>query len=195
MKTVFMFLLIVAAVAAAQEVDPPRDSMSFLLGAGVWMPGLMNDGNKLEVGPVFAVGAETPMSQGNQFRLSVGYGSCGSGNAHFDGITSVMLNIAYREYPFYRPYAGARGLEPFYGFSAGGIVAWDSVADGFSNAEESTSTGGAIVGVHVGTRLKVGENTFFDITIGGDWIPVGGSLAGEADSDLSGIKIQGSLIF
>jgi hypothetical protein len=195
MKTVFVLLLTVAAVAAAQEVDPPRDSMNFFFGAGVWMPGLMNDDNQIEVGPVFAVGAETPMSQGNQFRFSAGYGRCSSGNAHFDGITSVMLNIAYREYPFYRPYAGARGLEPFYGFSAGGIVGWDSVADDFSDTEESTSTGGAIVGVHAGARLKVNENTFFDITIGGDWVPIGGNLAGETEKDLSGLKIQGSLVF
>ena len=195
MRTVFLLLLIAVAAASAQEVDPPRDSMDFFVGAGAWMPGLLNDGNKLEVGPVFMLGAETPMSQGNQFSLALGGGMCSSGREHFDGITSVMLNLGYREYPFYRPYAGARGLEPFYGFSVGGIVAWDSVADDFSNAEESTTTGGAIVGVHVGTRLKVGENTFFDITIGGDWVPIGGNLAGEVEEDLSGIKIQGSLIF
>jgi len=195
MRTVFLLLLIIAAAASAQEVDPPRDIMDYFVGAGVWMPGLLNDGNKLEVGPVFMLGAETPMSQGNQFRLAAGGGKCSSERQHFDGITSVMLNVAYREYPFYRPYAGARGLEPFFGFSAGGIVAWDSVAENFANVEESTTTGGVIVGVHVGTRLKFNESTFFDITIGGDWVPVGGGLAGEADSDLSGIKILGSLIF
>lgn len=195
MKAVLLFLLIAATVASAQEVDPPRDSMDFFLGAGAWMPGLLNDNNQLEIGPVFLAGAETPMSQGNQFRLSLGGGMCSSGREHFDGITSVMLNIGYREYPFYRPYAGARGIEPFMGFKVGGIAAWDSVADGYSNVEESTSTGGAIVGAELGTRVKVSETTFFDITIAGDWMPIGGNLAGEGEKDLSGVRIQGSLVF
>ncbi len=195
MKRIFVILLIVAAVAVAQEVNPPRDSMDFFAGAGVWMPGLMNDGNKLEVGTSFTVGAETPMAQGDQFRLSISGGFCNSERNEFDKITSVMLNLGYRKYPFYRPYAGARGLEPFVGFNAGGIVVWDSVADDFSNTEESTSTGGAMIGIETGARVKINENTFFDITLGGDWVPIGGEIAGESDSNLSGIRIQGSLVF
>lgn len=195
MSKVFVLVLIVSAVAAAQEVDSPRESMDFFIGAGAWMPGVLNDDNQLEVGSIFLVGAETPMAHGDQFRLSISGGFCNSDREHFDGITSVMLNLGYRNYPFYRPYAGARGLEPFVGFSAGGIVAWDSVADPFSNTEESTSTGGAMLGAELGARVKINESTFFDITLAGDWVPIGGELAGEGEKDLSGIRIQGSLIF
>ena len=195
MKSVFVLMMLIAAVAVAQQVDPPRDSMDFFAGAGAWMPGLLNDGNQLEVGTTFMVGAETPMAQGDQFRLAVGGGMCNSDREHFDGITSVMLNLSYRSYPFYRPYAGARGLEPFFGITAGGIVAWDSVADTFSNTEESTSTGGAVLGVELGARVKMKEDMFFDITLAGDWVPIGGELAGETEKDLSGIRIQGSLVF
>lgn len=194
MKTVFTIMLLVAAVAAAQEVDPPRDSMDFFFGYGAWLPGLLNDDNQLEVGSAFLVGAETPMAQGDQFRLAVGGGFCNSDNAQYDGITIVMLNISYRSYPFYRPYAGARGLEPFIGFTGGGIVAWDSVADDVEGID-SKSTGGAMIGAELGARVKMSEEMFFDVTLTGEWVPIGGELAGEEDKDLSGIRIQGSLIF
>ncbi|MCK5787360.1 MAG: hypothetical protein KAH54_12485, partial [Candidatus Sabulitectum sp.] len=72
MKKVFVFLLLIAVTAVAQEVDPPRSSMDFFLGYGAWLPGLLNDDNQLEVGSAFLVGAETPMAQGDQFRLSLG---------------------------------------------------------------------------------------------------------------------------
>ncbi len=193
MKSIFLILLLVASFAAAQEIDPPRDSMDFFFGAGAWMPGLLNDDNQLEVGSVFMGGVETPMAQGDQFRLSIGGGMCNSDREHFDGITAIMLNLGYRTYPFYRPYAGARGLEPFVGFAAGGIVAWDSVEETVSGGEESSSTGGAMIGFELGARMKINEGTFFDITLGGDWVPIGGEVAGE--EDLSGIRIQGSLIF
>ncbi len=194
MNKVFILLLIISAVSLAQEVNPPRDSMDFFIGACVWMPGLLNDNNELAVGTAFQVGAETPMAQGDQFRLAIGGGLCGSDRVLYDGITSIMLNLGYRSYPFYRPYAGARGLEPFFGFNAGGIVVWDSVADGAVNTD-SKSTGGAMIGVEAGARVKINENTFFDITIGGDWVPIGGELAGESEKDLSGVRIQGSVIF
>ncbi len=194
MKRVFVLLLLVAAVAAAQEVDPPRDSMDFFIGAGAWLPGLLNNDNQLEVGSAFLVGAETPMSQGDQFRLSIGGGLCNSDREQYEKITSVMLNLSYRKYPFYRPYAGARGLEPFIGFTGGGIVVWDSVDDDYENVD-SKSTGGAMIGAELGARVKMSEDMFFDITLTGEWVPIGSELAGEADSDLSGIRIQGSLIF
>ena len=194
MNKVFILLLIFSAASVAQEVNPPRDSMDFFVGAGVWMPGLLNDNNQLAVGSAFQLGAETPMAQGDQFRLAIGGGLCGSDREHYDGITSIMLNLGYRNYPFYRPYAGARGLEPFIGFSAGGIVVWDSVADDNTNID-SKSTGGAMIGVEAGARVKINENTFFDITLGGDWVPIGAELAGESEKDLSGVRIQGSLIF
>ncbi|MCK5842844.1 MAG: hypothetical protein KAH31_11780 [Candidatus Sabulitectum sp.] len=193
MRSVFLILLIAASFAAAQEIDPPRDSMDFFFGAGAWLPGLLNDDNQLEVGSVFMGGIETPMAQGDQFRLSIGGGMCNSDREHFSGITSIMLNLSYRDYPFYRPYAGARGLEPFVGFTAGGIVVWDSVEETVSSSEESSSTGGAMIGFELGARMKINEGTFFDITLGGDWVPIGGDVAGE--EDLSGIRIQGSLVF
>ncbi|MCD4708091.1 MAG: hypothetical protein K8S62_10180 [Candidatus Sabulitectum sp.] len=194
MKRVLVLMLLVVAVAAAQEVDPPRDSMDFFLGYGAWLPGLLNDDNKLEVGSAFLVGAETPMSQGDQFRLSIGGGFCNSDREYFDGITSVMLNLSYRNYPFYRPYAGARGLEPFIGFIGGGIVAWDSVEEDYEGVD-SKSTGGAMLGAELGARVKMSEDMFFDITLTGEWVPIGAELAGEEEKDLSGIRIQGSLVF
>ncbi|MEA3266983.1 MAG: hypothetical protein U9P42_08580 [Candidatus Fermentibacteria bacterium] len=193
MRSILLILLLVASFAAAQEIDPPRDSMDFFFGAGAWMPGLLNDDNQLEVGSVFMGGVETPMAQGDQFRLAIGGGMCNSDRENFDGITAIMLNLGYRNYPFYRPYAGARGLEPFFGVTAGGIVAWDSVEETVSGNEESSSTGGAMAGIELGARMKISEGTFFDITLGGDWVPIGGDVAGE--EDLSGIRIQGSLVF
>lgn len=195
MKSILVLLLLIVTVAMAQVVDPPRDSMDFFLEYGAWLPGLFNDGNKLEVGSVFHVGLETPMAQGDQFRLAAGGGLCNSSREHFDGITAVMLNLSYRSYPYYRPYAGARGLEPFMGVTAGGIVVWDSVLETNSNADESTSTGGAMLGGEIGARIKISEEMFFDLALLGEWVPIGGELAGESEDDLSGIRIQGSLIF
>jgi len=194
MRKVLFVILVIVAVAAAQEVDPPRDSMDFFFGYGAWLPGLLNEDNQMEVGSVFLIGAETPMAQGDQFRLSAGGGFCNSDNIQYDGITSIMLSLGYRKYPFYRPYAGARGLEPFIGVTAGGIVVWDSVADDVT-VVDSKSTGGAMLGAEMGARIKIDEDMFFDITVAGDWAPIGAELAGETEKDLSGIRIQGSLIF
>lgn len=194
MKSVSLLLILVAALASAQEVDPPRDSMDFFLGYGAWLPGVTNDDNQMEVGSAFMVGAETPMFQSDQFRLSIGGGFCNSDRIQYGGITSVMLNLSYRKYPFFRPYAGARGLEPFMGITAGGILAWDSVEDQYTTID-SKSTGGAMIGAELGARVKVKEDMFFDITLTGEWVPVGAELAGEADKDLSGLRIQASLIF
>lgn len=194
MRKVFCLMLILTVVAVAQEVDPPRDSMDFFFGFGAWLPGLLNEDNQMEVGPLFFAGAETPMAQGDQFRLSVGAGTCGSGDVQFDGVTAVMLNLGYRNYPFYKPYAGARGLEPFIGVTGGGILVWDSVADDVAGLE-STSTGGAMLGAEIGARVKFDEEMFFDLSLAGEWVPTGAELAGESEKDLSGIRIQGSLIF
>jgi hypothetical protein len=194
MKIFFAILLLAAAMATAQEVEPARDSMSFYAGYGAWLPGLLNDNNQLSVGSAFLVGVETPMFQANQFRLNAGAGFCGSDRAAYDGITSIMLNLSYRMYPFFKPYAGARGLEPFAGFSGGGIIVWDSVAETVEGVD-SRSTGGAMLGVELGARVKVKSDMFFDVTLAGEWVPVGSRLAGEEEKDLSGIRIQGSLIF
>jgi len=194
MKKISALLLLITTMAVAQGVEPPRDSMDFFLGYGAWLPGLLNDDNQLTVGSLFLVGVETPMFQSDQFRLSAGPGFCGSDRAAYDGVTSIMLNLGYRKYPFFRPYAGARGLEPFFGFTAGGIIVWDSVDDSFENAD-SKSTGGAMLGAELGARVKVSEDMFFDLTLTGEWVPIGSLLAGEAEKDLSGLRIQGSLVF
>jgi hypothetical protein len=194
MRYAVLILAMVLPLAAAQEVNPPRDSMDFFVGGGAWLPGIFNEGNQLSVGGLFTAGIETPMFQSHQFRLSAGPGYCSSNNDSYDGITAVMLSAGYRKYPFFRPYAGSRAIEPFIGVSGGGIVVWDSVSDDHADVE-SRSTGGAMIGAELGTRVKLGESTFFDLAITGEWVPVGGQLAGEAEKDLSGIRILGSLVF
>lgn len=194
MKRAVLLLAILVPMSFAQEVEPPRDSMDFFAGYGAWLPGLLNDGNQLSVGSSIILGIETPMFQSDQFRLSAGPAFCGSDREHFDGITAIMLNVGYRKYPFFRPYAGSRALEPFIGFTGGGIIVWDSIADTYEQGE-SKSTGGAMLGAELGTRVKVGESMFFDLTLAGEWVPIGSAVAGETDKDLSGIRIQGSLVF
>ena len=194
MKTAVLILVLAVSLATAQQTEPPRDSMDFFLGYGAWLPGLMNDDNQLSVGSAIMVGIETPMFQSDQFRLSAGPAFCGSDRTNYDGITGIMLNLAYRKYPFYRPYAGSRALEPFIGVTGGGIIVWDRIADTFENGE-STSTGGAMLGAEIGTRVKVGETTSLDLTISGEWVPIGSTIAGEGEKALSGIRIQGSLVF
>ncbi len=189
MKISVFVLLFVCSLMLAAVMEPVRDGMDFFAGVGAWIPGILNDDNQLSVGPVFQVGVETPMFQANQFRLAAGFASCGSDRSNYDGISAVMLNLSYRNFPFYRPYAGPRGLEPFFGFTGGGIIAWDSVVQG-----DSKSTGGAMLGAELGTRMKVSETMFLDITLAGEWVPIGSSIAGE-EEDLSGIRIQGSLVF
>jgi hypothetical protein len=193
MKTAALLLAVAASLSLAQQSEPPRDGMDFVLGGGAWLPGLMNEDNQLSVGYAFMAGIETPMFQEDQFRLTAGPAFCGSDRNAYDGITAVMLNLGYRKFPFYRPYAGPRALEPFIGLTGGGILVWDAVAEGSS--ADSKSTGGAMLGVEAGTRIRVGETTGLDITLSADWVPIGSALAGESDEDLSGIRIQGSLVF
>lgn len=190
MKKALPVLMCLYLSVFAAEPEPDRGSMDVFLGAGVWVPGMLGENSELTVGPIFLAGVETPMFDGDQFRLAGGYASCGTDREGYDGVNAVLLNLAYRNYPFYRPYAGPRGLEPFIGVTGGGLVAWDSPVEG-----DSKSTGGAMLGAELGTRMKVGETTFLDISLAGEWVPVGGSLAGEEDEDLSGIRIQGTLVF
>ncbi len=192
MKAMTAVLLIAAFSAAAQE-EPARDAMDFVIGGGAWLPGLMNEDSELTVGYGFMAGIETPMLQEDMFRLTAGPAFCGTDNEDYDGITAVILSLGYRKFPFYRPYAGSRALEPFMGVTGGGILVWDSAAD--DSGVETTSTGGAMLGVEVGTRIKTGENSFFDLTLIGEWVPTGGGVAGETEEDLSGLRIQGSLVF
>lgn len=193
MKTAAIIMALVASLAIAQQTEPPRDGMDFILGGGAWLPGLTNDDSQLSVGYGFIAGIETPMFQEDMFRLTAGPAFCGSDRNQFDGITSVMLNVGYRKFPFYRRYAGARALEPFVGITGGGILVWDTVAE--DSSADSKSTGGAMLGLEVGTRIKVGETTSLDLTLTGEWVPIGSAVAGETEEDLSGIRILGSLVF
>ncbi len=183
-------LILAGASLLADDLDSHRGAMDVFIGAGVWVPGMLGENSELAVGPMFLAGVETPMADGDQFRLSAGYAMCGSDRVEYDGIGAVMLNLAYRSYPFYRPYAGPRGLEPFIGVTGGGLVAWDNPETG-----DSENTGGGMLGAEIGTRMKVGESTFLDISLAGEWVPTGSNLAGEEEEDLSGIRIQGSLVF
>ncbi|PIE53643.1 hypothetical protein CSA37_00315 [Candidatus Fermentibacteria bacterium] len=183
-------LVVINVDQSAASPDRDRGAVDIFLGAGVWVPGMLGENSELAVGPMFLAGVETPMADGDQFRLSAGYAMCGSDRVEYDGIGAVMLNLAYRSYPFYRPYAGPRGLEPFIGVTGGGLVAWDNPETG-----DSENTGGGMLGAEIGTRMKAGESAFLDISLAAEWVPTGSALAGEEKEDLSGIRIQGSLVF
>jgi len=193
MKNTALLVLVVAFLALAQQSEPPRDSVDFVLGGGAWLPGLMNDDSQLSVGYGFIAGIETPMFQEDMFRLTAGPAFCGSDRDNYDGLTAIMLNLGYRKFPFYKPYAGPRALEPFIGVTGGGIIVWDRIAESFPEGE-SKSTGGAMLGIEIGTRIRMNESTSLDIALAGEWVPVGSALAGEQDEDLSGIRIQCSLV-
>jgi len=194
MKTALLLTALFLSLSFAQQVEPPRDGVDFFFGYGAWLPGLLNDDSQLAVGSQFLVGIETPMFQANQFRISAGPAFCSSDRTNFDGITAIMVNVGYRTYPFFRRYAGPRAIEPFIGAVAGGIIVWDRIADTFEQGE-SKSTGGAMLGAELGTRVKLSNTMFFDLTLTGEWVPIGSAIAGETEKDLSGLRIQGSLVF
>lgn len=193
MRLVILTALVIAAGSVAQQPEPPRDSMDFVIGGLAWLPGLLNEDNGFGAGYGFLAGVETPMFQDDQFRITAGPAFCGSDNDQYDGVTAIMLNLGYRKYPFYRRYAGARALEPFIGLTGGGILVWDSPSSG-SDAE-SESTGGAMLGLEVGTRIRLNESTRLDLSLSGEWVPVGKALAGEEEEDLSGITVRMGLVF
>jgi hypothetical protein len=95
-------------------------------------------------------------------------------------------------YPFYKPYAGPRGLEPLLGFYGGGLLAWDSAVD---DSLETATTGGAVVGLELGARVKISDTVSIDVVIRPEWVPIGGELAGEDKESLSGLVIFAGLAF
>ena len=78
------------------------------------------------------------------------------------------------------------------GVFGGGLLAWDSADD---DAMETTTTGGGLIGVELGARMKVGEDRFLDLVVRPEYAPTGSRLAGEDDKDLSGLSFGAALIF
>ena len=187
MKTLVLLLAALVSVAAAED----RGELEFTVGGGVWMPALFQSGTQLSPGPAAMVSLQIPPSLGNCFIISAGYLSAGSDNEDWDGISGIPLTVGYRSYPFYRTYAGPRGIEPFLGIYGGGVLLWDSPAGDL----EKTSTGAAVIGAELGTRVLLGETISLDLTVSPERVPAGSALAGEDSEDLSGLKITASLVF
>jgi len=188
MRIVFMILLVISVVALAQE---ERGDLQCSIGAGVWMPALIDSDSQFSPGPAFGVSLQIPPSLGNCFIIEAGYLMAGSDRATWDGIGGVPLTVGWRFYPFYRRYAGPRGIEPILGVYGGGMVLWDSP----TGDQEKTSTGAGVIGAEIGARILLSGSTFIDIVVKPEWIPAGAGLAGQSKKDLSGIRVLGSIVF
>jgi hypothetical protein len=184
--------LLALGLLAAGAWASDRGSLDIAAGGGAWIPGLVAEDSELSAGPGFVLGFETPMDQGNCIVLRTGYRMAGSDREGWSGLSAVPLTVGYRIFPFYRPYAGPRGLEPLMGVFGGGLLAWDSADD---DALETTTTGGGLIGVELGARMKVGEDRFLDLVVRPEYAPTGSRLAGEDDKDLSGLSFGAALIF
>jgi hypothetical protein len=184
--TLVLVLLVVLSVSAED-----RGELQVSVGAGAWMPSLFNEGSELTPGPAFSVSLQIPPSLGTCFLISAGYLSAGCDRETWDGISGIPLTVGWRLYPFYRKFAGPRGIEPLLGVYGGGALLWDSP----SGSQEGTSTGAGIIGAEVGARIAVGGSTAVDLTVSPEWVPAGSSMAGEGDRDLSGLKILASIVF
>ncbi|MEN8208496.1 MAG: hypothetical protein ABFR50_04510 [Candidatus Fermentibacteria bacterium] len=187
MKTAIMFLALLTALAAASE----RSDLEVSIGGGVWMPSLFDSDAGLTPGPAIAVSLQIPPSLGNCFIIEASYLSAGTDNENWGAVTGIPLTVGYRIYPFYRRYAGPRGIEPLLGIYGGGMILWDSPeAD-----QDKTSTGAGIIGAELGMRINAGESTSIDIVVTPEWIGAGSALAGETGKDLSGLQITASIAF
>lgn len=187
MNRVIIVLLALSLTAAASE----RSSLEFSVGGGAWMPALFDSGSQLSPGPCFAVSLQIPPSLGDCFIISAGYASAGSDRAGFGGITGIPLTVGYRLYPFFRRYAGPRGIEPLLGVYGGGMLLWD---DPDGNGDK-TNTGAGVIGAELGARVHMSETVSLDISVSPEWVPAGSALAGESSEDLSGLQIRASVVF
>lgn len=186
------FIIAVLLVAAATSAASDRGSLDFSFGGGAWIPGLIDSDSELQAGPGIALSIEIPMEMGDIIFLKTGYRLASSDRAGWDAVNAIPLVFGYRSYPFYRPYAGPRGLEPLVGVYAGGLLAWDSAE---SDSLETSTTGGGVIGLEIGARLKLSDETFLDLIVSPEWIPMGGALAGEEKKDLSGLTIYAGIVF
>lgn len=190
MKKWMTAMLAVAAAGMASEGHDDRASLAFSLGGGVITPWLFSDDTQAQTGFGGMLGVETPMTQGHQFALKAGFFTAGSDREAYSSVGFVPLTLSYRMYPFYRRWAGPRGIEPMIGVHAGGVLAWDS-AEG--NADRST-TGGGIIGAELGARVPVGWSNYIELSAALDYMPLGASLAGE-EKDCGALRIMASVVF
>lgn len=188
MKWITVVLLASSALLAGGHGD--RASLAFSVGAGVLTPWIFGEETDAGVGFGGMFGVETPMTQGNQFALKAGFFTAGTDNEAYSSVGFVPLTLTYRMYPFYRRYAGPRGIEPLLGVRAGGVLAWDSP----EGDNEGTTTGGGIIGAELGARIPFGWTNYFELTVAADYMPLGASLAGE-EKECSSLGIMASVIF
>jgi hypothetical protein len=180
---------VVLAICGMAAAQPGRGDLEFTLGGGAWIPTGTDFESSLTAGPAITAGLLIPMFQSDCILLRTGYMSAGSDSSAWDGVSVIPVELGYRTYPLYRPYAGPRGLEPFLGASAGGFIAWDSPSDG----EDGTSTGGAMLALELGARVRLGTGSYLDVFVRPEWLPSGTDLAGE--DDLSGLAVGASISF
>lgn len=188
MKFAAVMFLAAAALFAGGHGD--RASLGFSAGAGVITPWLFSEDTQAGTGFGGMFGVETPMNQGNQFALKAGFFTAGTDNGAFSSVAFAPLTLSYRMYPFYRRFAGPRGIEPLIGIHAGGVLAWDS-AEGEG---ESTTTGGGIVGAELGARIPFGWSNYFELSAIADFIPLGASIAGE-EKECGALRLMASVVF
>lgn len=170
-------------VVALLGTSPGRGDLEPGFGGGVWVPTGADFETSLSSGPLFEASLQIPMELGSCIWLRAGYRSASSDSPAWEGVSCVPLQIGYRIYPLYRRYAGPRGLEPFVGLGAGGFVAWDEPAD---DGADGVSSGGGMLSLELGTRVRLGERTSMDVLLRPEWMPCGKELAGE--DDLSGLS-------
>lgn len=187
MKAAILILALLCALVAASE----RSELEMSFGVGVWMPSLFDSDTQLNPGPAFMVSLQIPPSLGSCFIIETGYLSATSDRDSWKGVAGIPLTVGYRTYPFYKQYAGPRGIEPLLGIYGGGILLWDR-PDG---NQDGRNTGAAVIGAEIGTRIMLGESTFLDLVVSPEWVPAGSALAGESEKDLSGLKILASIVF
>lgn len=188
MRHLAFAIVLMTAAAGASE----RGSLEFCFGGGAWIPGLIDSGSELQAGPAVSLSLEIPMDQGNIVFLRTGFRYASTDRPGWESVYAVPLVIGYRMYPFYKPYAGSRGLEPLLGFYGGGLLAWDSTD---AESLETTTSGAVVIGLELGARVKISGSASIDVVIRPEWVPFGGELAGEEKKSLSGLVIFTGIAF